>query len=993
MALRPELSSMDKDTILFIRKNRIGLAYHWDFYKKNKSLISKKFLNDPPFKVLYKVGEDNGSENWVDFDLSLEAGRYNGASTQYTVDEVSQETIVTRDYEQDCCDKSFAAGNYLASQMNMHIPCANYIDAEGYEYTIGLNDGIETYVMTKRFNAGGTENNSIVISQGSMENKSLSFQYRHLMEDLKLNFKEDVPKNVIVSLNSQIAPLVQDNANQHVGWIKGGLNMLSHMNNSFTRDKNLFISDPLIVSSEPAISNIKFKGYFMSNKDNVVFGVSDSGIYRCTNLGNIGWTKCTTPELYLKYDKTDSEVEPEDVTSENIIVLPILDRSKLTNKIIAFDIQDTIEDDDNYEYKRRYSVSDDNGVTWQYYDCDELLGSYDKAFPVFLPNVDGIYLTTESDGYKTLKHSVNGTAWDNVSANEINGYIKIKSFVGTDKNFIDEYADINPENVPDVYNWVYRVMYAGKFENYTPNTFKCGKTLYIKGVDGKWSPLLYGENSYSFVYGDDVVNNGLIKSWDLDKFLCFVTYGNETAIDPSSGGHITGFSAYVDNWEGVEDASVTRKLKVFYGFADKSNYSEAEKTSSYAEFKIVLTDGDGDYVNDKVYVIEPITLTDSNVVKLANLKQVWKDDGVEGHENNPQIKYGGFFRYRDMNIALTNIMYNMYNGTENELYSQIGISSIADEDIHPDKIRDVENTVTTTVDWSAASSAKHETVVGGSSTLFGDFKYTDILFNGNNTILIFGDRFVETGTGQDYTDLSSTPLGSFGYNYRLEVNAMHHYGIRLKAYRWSGVNMTQQIKARYITDPSSEINVSSSAEVPTKIGFPININPNAFMLIYNGLPIIDDSVYVNPENPKEIICENLYRYKIMQQYINPIQFIKDKREWIYNDFAVINFSAEDPTKECFMFLDKGISSYYGKRCMVDFHSDIRGDLVLFNGIDHEFIINPRTKRKITYIMSRYGLQEAVFENSPYNHIGVYNIRSDIPRNIYRIQFCLKDKMN
>jgi hypothetical protein len=129
----------------------------------------------------------------------------------------------------------------------------------------------------------------------------------------------------------------------------------------------------------------------------------------------------------------------------------------------------------------------------------------------------------------------------------------------------------------------------------------------------------------------------------------------------------------------------------------------------------------------------------------------------------------------------------------------------------------------------------------------------------------------------------------------------------------------------------------------------------------------------------------------MQEYLNPIQYVKNMREFIYNDFTVINFSAEDDTKEVHMFCDRGSSSYYGKTCRVHFHSDIAGDLCLFNGLDHEYIINHKSKRDIEYIISRHGLSEAVYTNSPYNHIGQYNIRTDVPRNIIRVQLALLPK--
>ena len=970
MALRPELSSMDKDTILFIRKNRIGLAYHWDFYKKNKSLISKKFLNNPPVKVLYKVGTGNGPANWVDFDLAVQAGRYNGSSAVYTVDKFTHENIVTRDYDQVCCDKAFEAGNYLVTQMGIHIPCSKYVDSEGFEYSIGLNDGVESYVLHKRMNAGGTDDKSIIISQGSMENKSLDFKYRHLMEDLRLDFKDDSFKNTLVSLNSQMVPLASDNTNSHVGWIRGGLNLVSHMNNSFTRIARRVISDPMIMTSEPTKSNILFDGYFFSNKKDVLFGVSKSGdLYRCTNINNMSWIKCTNPKLYVKDDKD---------ISTNTIFIPIIDRSKLTNKIVAFDFTADVDG-----AERSYAVSEDNGVTWTKYAHQEKFGNNSRVIPVFFPDSDGVYIVSEFDNMVSIKESLTCEEWDTLSYGNRNGFIKIENLSSSSDTILGKYFGVNDLSWNSISKYVYKLMRAGHFLDYTPNVFVAGNTLFIKNDSNEWCPLLLGKESFELIYGEEVANSGLEKTCDISKLVEFINL-EET----ETAGKVTGVYGFIDSWDG--GTSLEKKLKLFSGF-EKTD--EFKRVSSYTEFKIEeIIPEEGLYSGDKVYVVKPIVVTGSTNVKLHHVKQIWEDDGIDGHENNPQITFGQFINYNEMNVAVINRKDRIRNGVEGGLYSQNALAYVSNENLKPDQIRSIKNTLNTTVDWKAVVSAKLETVVGQNDSLRGDFEYTDILWDGNKSILFLGNSYVDTSTIHESSSLSDTPQESFGYYYRLIAKNRYHYGIRVKAYRWNGVNMTQMIKARYITDPNSEVNVSSSERIPTKIGFPININPHAFLLMYNGMPIIDDSVYVNPDNPKEIICENLYRYKIMQGYINPIQFKKDKRDWVYNDFSVISFTAEDSSKDCFMFLDKGISTYLGKRCMVDFHSNIAGDLILFNGIDHEYIIHPRTKRRITYVMSRYGLQEAVYSNSPYNHIGTYNVRSDVPRNIYRIQFCLKDKL-
>ncbi|MBO4735054.1 MAG: hypothetical protein J5614_01535, partial [Paludibacteraceae bacterium] len=128
MAYRPELSSMDKDTILFIRKNRVGLAFHWDFYKKNLSLISKLFINDPPVYTLYKAGTNPGIASWVIYNKAIINGQYANIRPDYLFDDQTKNVTMLRDYSQKCCDDAFRKGNYLATTIpNLVIPYTEYI--------------------------------------------------------------------------------------------------------------------------------------------------------------------------------------------------------------------------------------------------------------------------------------------------------------------------------------------------------------------------------------------------------------------------------------------------------------------------------------------------------------------------------------------------------------------------------------------------------------------------------------------------------------------------------------------------------------------------------------------------------------------------------------------------------------------------------------------------------------------------------------------------
>ena len=973
MAYRPELSSMDKDTILFIRKNRVGLAFHWDFYKKNLSLISKLFVNDPPVYTLYKAGTNPGLASWVIYNKAIINGQYSNIKPRYLFNDQTKKVTILRDYDQKCCDDAFAKGNYLATTIpNLVIPYTEYIDADGFRYSIGINDGTMTYVLHERLNAGGSDDKPIKIEQGSIVNKTLGFENRHLMEDIKLTFKDSTPENTIVSLNSQILPVVIDNVNRSVGWIRQGLRSTSYMNNDFTKTADYSVKTPVeLVNEEVRYGNsddaqdhmlglepISPFRFFYNNVKTHLFGfnLSTNVLKRTSNVNSNVWDELTLPNLTTKVmNSDDSET---DVASE-VVVFPIHDESKTSNILIAMDVGRFVDTDD-YHFIRKYAYSTDDGDTWTTVTYNSAFGVDNVTIvPVFFPSVNALYVISSADDYTSFIKTVDGIRWTAVDDGTTitgkivattNQDIRNKVLIGYGNDQIVKMVDIFSGNlsydakvkigVTTIADYIYLTSHFGDISTYNDSVFVYGSDLelYVKDDERDWLPLKDSDGTTLTLteYISNCENcNGVTIPTFLDIRLTGSYFVNSTK-------YYT-LQSYEKRKTDDADENYHTNINIWSISLDQSgNFMALGQNTYHSNFtsdnKISSVNQTGESKNS-LAPFNPICIG-GVYVGFVNATSAYNSGDVESGVNTLRTKN----LLSTLELDGSDVSINAIEAGECYKY------------VFENKNVDVERSYGYLMHYA--------------------------LFDGKKHIIFVGDY------KSDEVDSELTPVL---FDYRLNGDINFHYDMRVKAYRWHGVKCTQQIRARYITDPDSAMDVASCPRAPTKIGFPIKINPNAFLLLYNGIPILDGSAYVNPENPTEIICENLQRYRVMQEYLNPIQYVKNMREFIYNDFTVINFTAENDEKEVYMFCDRGSSSYYGKTCRVHFHSDIAGDLVVFNGLDHEYIINHKSKRDIEYIISRHGLSEAVYTNSPYNHIGLYNIRTDVPRNIVRIQMALIDK--
>jgi len=190
---------MDNDSILFGWKNRISKAYDYEFYKNNKILIHKEIAQDQPHFVYYKY-----KDKWFNYYSVLLYGvsRDRGNNTVST--------------EEEMFELCYVENRYLVVDL---IPQVMYLDKDGVQYYIGTGDGMLDGAMYDYIDV----TTDVDIELFSIDQPTLPFAKRHLMDDLKLTFKNDkTAKDTIIVLNGGIVSQIPDMNNDNIVYIRGG---------------------------------------------------------------------------------------------------------------------------------------------------------------------------------------------------------------------------------------------------------------------------------------------------------------------------------------------------------------------------------------------------------------------------------------------------------------------------------------------------------------------------------------------------------------------------------------------------------------------------------------------------------------------------------------------------------------------------------------------------------------------------------------------------
>ncbi len=943
MEYRLDLTSMDKDTILFVRKNRYALAYHWDYYQTVSSLVSKRFTYDPPTAIYFKAGE--GFDSWVDYKLAIEDGKYRGIIDPKAA-----------------CEYAYEQGNRLLSKTTppTRIPNTIYVDAEGYEYYIPINDGTVMPALCERLNAGNYDFSEIGLEQCSVYNLSIPFSQRHLMDDLRLTFKSpEARNNNITTFNMLTVPTVPDETDPLKSYIRNALRMSTYNDIDTIQNEVGVPLSPIVGNSPKYIPHIntdpeeeRFNRFFMTPWGWLYKIASNNTFSVAKNLVNIDFTDIEIPPLLSASgnpndSRTDNELQGLFPVRYLVVAPGPEDRM-----LIAYDA-DFYKSKAPKEY-HQYALTRDGGQSWIKYSFNQIFGDIgdfrtfieDEVRPsndITIQDSSGTVdiveeLVPGDSGSIEIIHEIRHTGIaflpypikdDKLCVAIITDAHQIKYFESSDGIIWTQFVKpVNPGLIvsPSLDDQIgyHNTLFAKNL--YTPklinNTYvDTDGNIVSKNASGVWEIISTVEEVKTFVYNgfnDRVVHDAPVENteynvvyrYDIDTGLLQVGYSIMSfGLDPN-------------------DPAASYDLR------------ETIKTYLESGTFFIKNDGTHDITNH--------TFTHKTVEEVM----------IKTNQPDKDVVYGDFMvNFRSENVyfvdgkwIIRDILGPLFAGDDNGFITD-----------NTDKAGGFK--------WRVSEDFIHWFPVHG---MYGESLPNSIgahLFTDNASVVVF--------VVQDEK----------AYTYAMARKNALHYNFRVNAHKWYGVNITQQIKALYIKTDDKTVEYQTD-DPPIKIGFSFDLNPDASILVYNGVPILDGTAYVNPKNKREMIVSEMIAKNALQQEIMPIQYRKNKRKYIADDFTIIVASAIDPTKEVHAFTAPGKVFHAGKEVYVDFNSDISGDFILFNGINHEYVV--LGKRSIKYTFSRYGLSEVIYGGNQFNTIGNANYKA-ITDGIYRLQFILTDK--
>jgi hypothetical protein len=902
---------MDKDTILFVRKNQYALAFQWDFFKNATSLVSKYFTKDPPVAVYYKAGED--LDSWVDYKLAVDDGKWIGL-----LDPVK------------ACEDAYKKGNRLVKDLNVVIPNTIYVDNDGYEYHIPINDGEVQPVYRTKIAAGNPDKSEVGISQFSVYNESLPFESRHMMDDIKLTFKENgLRENNITTFNMLMVPTLFDDNDPKLSYIRNALRMANYQSLETVSEEFALPLTPIIPSESKYVPhgnldvpNGKYNRFFGSSWG-TLYSVSSDNILRQTrDFINLAWETISVPPLVSasrdgSVSLTDEQLEGL-YPKQMLMVVP----GPLPEMLFAYDAESSLNGAPS-SYNQ-YAVSFDNGLHWNknFYDAIASLGQITDPLYFFYipyPKAPNKLLVAIANGAGTTEcyETENGTSWVKISLPE------------------DIPLGIDIDNSREYHNSLF------KNNIFTPNVGD--RNLYID-KDNRIQ-IKTGETSWKvFATTDEIeskINDMVFQShigdatFDAVHREINIVYRYDIENEHLQiGYHFLGFGLIPKQNQNDPDPSYDRRTTI-------GAYQES---------------GTFYMKENNVPGSDPVTITFNERYTNKTIQDIQNETGQFDRDS----LHGEFVVSFDPNDVYF---------IDGKWIIRDTLTKLNAGPITGDMIDNLD---------------KRQGFV---------FRISEDFFHWFPVRGISGEQLPDSPAAHIYVDTTTTKGIVFivqddkAFAYTVPRKGVWHYTLRTNIHKWEGVKLSQQIKANYIVDGTKE-HVSETDEPPVVVGFGYNLNPNATILLYNGFPILDGSAYVNPENNREIIVSNMVEKHMLQQTLMPIQYKKGKRKYVAEDFAVIIARAEDVTKDVYAFIAPGKAYSFGKEVFVDFNTNLSGDLILFNGIDHEYEIIG--KRNIKYTFSRFGISEVLYDFLEYNTVGYTNYLSR-GNEVYRLQFLLTPK--
>ena len=264
-----------------------------------------------------------------------------------------------------------------------------------------------------------------------------------------------------------------------------------------------------------------------------------------------------------------------------------------------------------------------------------------------------------------------------------------------------------------------------------------------------------------------------------------------------------------------------------------------------------------------------------------------------------------------------------------------------------------------------------------------DATYENVMYL-ENAMTMIGSKTVNQRLGAE------VERGEYGNAITKEENDEYRYDINLRLFGWKGVKVSSFYKP--ISSTTTPITYNFEAIRPLKtLTFPVDVNPNAHLIICNGKVLTPDEYYIDSSNPKTIVLKNIeYECNVLldelvkeldenlefYENVNPLHLLRSMV--LERTYSLVNFTATDNTKELYLRNSNACAVDFPKKGEIMFSRLKIGDLVLVDGLFEPYIwVHQNT--------IRFPKMETSYRDGVVDKL--------YPENILRYYFILKDKQS
>lgn len=262
-----------------------------------------------------------------------------------------------------------------------------------------------------------------------------------------------------------------------------------------------------------------------------------------------------------------------------------------------------------------------------------------------------------------------------------------------------------------------------------------------------------------------------------------------------------------------------------------------------------------------------------------------------------------------------------------------------------------------------------------------DSTYENVMYL-ENAMTMIGSKSVNQKLGAEITP------GNYGTVETKEENDEYRYDVNLRLFGWKGVKVSNFYKPS--TSTTTPITYNFEVIRPLKtLTFPVEINPNAHLIICNGQVLTPDEYYIDPNNPKTIVLKNIefeantLLNEIIAEIdenldyyenVNPLYLLRSMI--LERTYSLVNFTAVDSTKELYLRNSNACAVDFPKKGEITFSRLNIGDMILVNGLFEPYLWVHQNTIRFPKVESSYrdGSVDKIY-----------------PENVLRYYFLLKDK--